>query len=53
MMTTIQIAVRGIRVQAVYRVFTYWLNGKASEFYAAGNTPGIDAVKTFAIGYRF
>ena len=33
--------------------FVYWLNGKASEFYAAGNTPGIDAVKTFAIGYKF
>ena len=33
--------------------FAYWLNGKASEFYAAGNTPGIDTVKTFAIGYRF
>ena len=33
--------------------FGYWLNGKASEFYAAGNTPGIDAVKTFAVGYRF
>ena len=31
----------------------YWLNSKASEFYAAGNTPGIDTVKTFAIGYRF
>ena len=33
--------------------FAYWLNGKASEFYAAGNTPGIDTVKTFAVGYRF
>ncbi len=33
--------------------FGYWLNGKASEFYAAGNTPGIDTVKTFAVGYRF
>ena len=33
--------------------FGYWLNGKASEFYAAGNTPGIDTIKTFAIGYRF
>ena len=36
--------------------FTYWLNGKASEFYgdgAGGNTPGIDTVKTFAIGWRF
>ncbi len=30
----------------------YWLNGKASEFYAAGNTPGIDTVKTFAVGYN-
>lgn len=33
--------------------FSYWLNGKASEFYAAGNTPGIDTVKTFAVGWRF
>ena len=33
--------------------FAYWLNGKASEFYAAGNTPGIDTVKTFSVGYRF
>lgn len=33
--------------------FGYWLNGKASEFYAAGNTPGIDTVKTFSVGYRF
>ena len=33
--------------------FAYWLNGKASEFYAAGSTPGIDAVKTFSVGYRF
>ena len=33
--------------------FAYWLNGKASEFYAAGNTPGIDTVKTFSAGYRF
>ena len=44
-------------VGAEYKHFTfsfaYWLNGKASEFYAAGNTPGIDTVKTFSIGYRF
>jgi hypothetical protein len=33
--------------------FSYWLNGKASEFYAAGNTPGIDTVKTFSVGFRF
>ena len=33
--------------------FGYWLNGKASEFYAAGSTPGIDTVKTFSVGYRF
>ena len=33
--------------------FAYWLNGEASEFYAAGNTPGIDTIKTFSIGYRF
>lgn len=33
--------------------FAYWLNGKASEFYAAGNTPGIDTIKTFSVGYRF
>lgn len=33
--------------------FAYWLNGKSSEFYAAGNTPGIDTVKTFSLGWRF
>lgn len=33
--------------------FSYWLNDKASEFYAAGSTPGIDTVKTFAFGWRF
>lgn len=33
--------------------FAYWLNGKSSEFYAAGSTPGIDTIKTFAVGYRF
>ena len=34
--------------------FAYWLNGKSSEFYFdGGSTPGIDTVKTFAIGYRF
>lgn len=32
----------------------YWLNGRSSEFRGDGNdTPGIDTVKTFAIGYRF
>mgnify|MGYP001564605222 FL=1 len=33
--------------------FAYWLNGKASEFYAAGNTPGIDVIKTMSVGYKF
>ncbi len=43
----------GFEYKKVTFSFAYWLNGKASEFYAAGNTPGIDTVKTFAIGYRF
>ena len=43
----------GFEVKNFTFSFAYWLNGKASEFYAAGNTPGIDAVKTFAVGYRF
>ena len=44
-------------VGAEYKNFTfsfaYWLNGKASEFYAAGNTPGIDVIKTLSVGYKF
>ncbi len=43
----------GFEYKKVTLSFAYWLNSKASEFYAAGNTPGIDIVKTFAIGYRF
>lgn len=43
----------GFEYKKVTFSFAYWLNGKASEFYAAGNTPGIDTVKTFAFGYRF
>ena len=43
----------GAEYKRVTFSFAYWLNGKASEFYAAGNTPGIDTVKTFAVGYRF
>ncbi len=43
----------GFEYKKVTFSFAYWLNGKASEFYAAGNTPGIDTVKTFAVGYKF
>lgn len=43
----------GFEYKRVTVSFAYWLNGQASEFYAAGNTPGIDTIKTFAVGYRF
>ena len=43
----------GFEYKKVTFSFAYWLNGKASEFYAAGNTPGIDVIKTMSVGYKF
>ena len=43
----------GAEFKNFHFAFAYWLNGKASEFYAASNTPGIDTVKTFSVGWRF